>query len=278
VSFHGTDLTVSAREPAWAGYYALMLATAARVTVVSRFLEDRLRDLGGYDGPIHIVPSGVRLGQFPFMGGPRPGSAPRLLFVGRLIECKGVDVLLASLAKLRTGGLDATLRVVGDGPLRAALETLAASHRLPGVVEFLGTLSHSDVRRELAGADIVVVPSRIMANGQTEGSSVVSKEAQATGVPLVATHVGGIPETVRPELRDELVAPDDPVALAAGISRVWEERDGWGRRVRAQREWIAAEFAWDRIGARLSGVYDEVLAYRPPERARARRLVDAVSR
>jgi colanic acid/amylovoran/stewartan biosynthesis glycosyltransferase WcaL/AmsK/CpsK len=133
--------------------------------------------------------------------------------------------------------------------------------------------SHEDVRRELERSDIVVVPSQIMPDGLEEGSSVIAKEAQAVGVPVVATHVGGIPETLPPELRHELVPPASVEALAAGVAHVWREREHWPDRVRLQREWIAAQFAWEHVAGRLSDVYARLFAERPPGRAAGQRLV-----
>jgi glycosyltransferase involved in cell wall biosynthesis len=272
VSFHGTDLTVLARDPAWMRYYAALLARADGVTVVSRFLEARLRGLG-YEGRIDLIPSGVRLSAFPLREARRPGDAPSLLFVGRVVPGKGVDVLLAALRRVRDGGLSATLRVIGDGPLRADLEAAARSQGIADAVWFLGSRSHAEVRDELTRADIVVVPSQVMPGGLEEGSSVVSKEAQAIGVPVVATSVGGIPETLPPELRHDLVASGGDEALANGIVHSWDTREHWPERIRLQRDWIAAEFAWENVARKLSGVYERVLTQRPPVNARLARAL-----
>jgi glycosyltransferase involved in cell wall biosynthesis len=272
VSFHGTDLTVDARHPAWARTYAAMLDRVDRVTVVSRFLEGKLRGLG-FDRPVDILPAGVRLERFPFSGGPRPGEAPRLLFVGRLIPCKGVDVLLAAVARLHAEGTAATLRIVGEGPERAALQVATKAHGLAGAVAFRGGRNHDEVRSELQQTDVLVVPSRTMPDGQAEGSPVVPKEAQAIGVPVVATTVGGTPETIPPRLRHELVAPDDPQALAAAILDLWQQRLEWPGRVRLQREWVEAEFSWDKLAARLSRIYETLSVDRPPGRAQLARAL-----
>jgi colanic acid/amylovoran biosynthesis glycosyltransferase len=261
-SFHGTDLTVLANDPAWSRYYERLLAHVHGATVVSRFLESRLKALG-YEGAVDLIPSGVRLSAFPFSGPPDTGGAPRLLFVGRLYEGKGIDVLLAAVARIRADGLSASLRVIGDGPLRPELEASEPARVLGASVRFLGARSHAEVRAELAASDIVVVPSQLLSNGLAEGSSVVSKEAQATGIPVVATEVGGIPETFPPGLRHELVPPGSHEPLAAQIVRVWEDRDRWPERVARQREWVESEFSWERIAIRLSGVYERVLAEHP---------------
>jgi colanic acid/amylovoran biosynthesis glycosyltransferase len=272
VSFHGTDLTVSPVDSVWREPYAKMLSEARAVTVVSRFLEGKLRGVG-YEGTVEIIPSGVRLESFPFSGGPRPGETPRILFVGRLIACKGVDTLIEALARTRSEGVEATLRIVGDGPLRGELEETVRATGMERAVHFAGTFSHAEVREELQRSDIVVVPSRPMPDGQAEGSSVVSKEAQAIGVPVVATDVGGIPETLPPEIRSELVPPDQPGSLAARIMQVWSEREEWPERARRQREWVESEFAWARIAPRLSAIYDRMIQeYSPPRARLARRL------
>jgi colanic acid/amylovoran biosynthesis glycosyltransferase len=265
-SFHGTDLTVDAEDAAWSSHYQAMLRRVDAVTVVSRFLETRLRSLG-YEGDVALVPSGVRLMEFPFSGGPRHGAAPRLLMVGRLVACKGFDVGLEALAIARARGVSATLRVVGDGILREELEATARSLGVGRAVEFLGARQHYEVRRELEQADIVVVPSRRLANGQEEGSSVVSKEAQAIGVPVIGSKVGGIPETLPPDLRFELVPPDQPELLANQLIEVWAQRNEWPARLRMQREWIASEFAWGDIARRLSALYSRLAEEHPPRRA-----------
>lgn len=266
VSFHGTDLTVSPHDPEWRARYRAMLAGAHHVTVASRFLEGRLRALG-YAGDVDVIAGGVGLDAFPFSGGPRPGRAPRLLYVGRLVAVKGLDVLLAALPQLRDAGLDPTLEVIGDGPLRGELAAAARATGLEEAVTFLGACAHGDVRLALERADILVVPSRVMPDGQAEGSPVIPKEAQAIGVPVVATDTGGLPETIAPELRHELVRGDDPGALAARIAQVWQDRESWPERVRLQRDWVSAEFAWSKLAGRLSGIYERVLTEHPPGRA-----------
>jgi len=272
VSLHGTDATVQMREPQHAERYRRMLRQVDRVTVVSRFLEQRLRAFG-HTGAVDLVASGVRLTEFRFVGPPRAGTAPRLLFIGRLIECKGLDTLIEALVLIKSRGVNATLSVIGDGPQRGALQSLAARSGAGPSVSFLGTRPHQQVREELGRADIVVVPSRVMADGQAEGSSVVSKEAQAVGVPVVATDVGGLPETFPPQLRHELVPQDRPDLLAARIAAVWEEREHWLERVRLQREWIESEFAWEKIARRLAKIYEEVQERHPAEPRSLRRLL-----
>ncbi|MGH2968547.1 MAG: glycosyltransferase, partial [Solirubrobacteraceae bacterium] len=158
--FHGYDVTVfpthgfSPAGPGGAtGVYDELFARVDVAVVVSRFLQGRLRGLG-YDGEVHVVPSGIRLGDFPFRG-PRPADgAFRLLFVGRLVEYKGLDVLLRALPAIASELGEVQLDVVGDGPQRAEWERLAAELAIAGTIAFHGARPRRDVVRSLQAADM----------------------------------------------------------------------------------------------------------------------------
>lgn len=258
-SFHGTDLTVYPGLPEWRQPYAELLEHTARATVVSRFLEQKLRALG-YRGAVDVLPPGVRLSRFEFRT-PQPPRDGRwaLLFVGRLIECKGLDVLLRALQAVRSEVPGATLTVIGDGDQREPLERLAVELGLGDAVRFEGALPHEAVAGRLREADALVMPSRTMPDGQAEGSPVVTKEAQAIGLPVVATDVGGLPETIAPPLRGELVPGGAHHALAGRLIELWRDAPAWPDRARIGREWVEHEFDWSRLGGRLSAIYDEMI-------------------
>ncbi|WOH84247.1 glycosyltransferase [Bradyrhizobium sp. BEA-2-5] len=155
-------------------------------------------------------------------GAPDP-TAPRsgLLYVGRLSREKGVGVLLEAVA-----GTGVPLRVVGEGPERAALEARAPDH-----VTFLGGLSRDEVLREMANARALVVPSLWY-----EGFPMVVVEAFARGTPVVASEIGGLAEVVSDGKTGALVPPGDAAALRKRISEVLgaaELTAGWGRAARA---------------------------------------------
>jgi glycosyltransferase involved in cell wall biosynthesis len=104
-------------------------------------------------------------------------------------------------------------------------------------------------------AHVLVMPSRAMPDGQAEGSPVVTKEAQAIGVALVATATGGIAETVPPEHRGDLVPGDDPPALAAAVARLLADPAGRRERARRAREWVEAEFGAAHLAGRTAALY-----------------------
>ena len=197
VSLHGSDVTqVIRRDPASA-------AATLRVAAATSYVSEALREeAAGYGLPMErsrVVPNGVDLDLFQpadrrASGAESPG--PRLLYVGNLLPVKGVDRLPDVMAQVRRSHPDARLDVVGDGPLRGALERgLGAGD----VVH--GRLAPAQVARHMQAADALLVPSR------AEGWGCVATEALACATPVVATRVGGLPEAVGPG--GQLVDPAD---------------------------------------------------------------------
>jgi glycogen(starch) synthase len=170
-------------------------------------LTDRLAELvrGSAVGRVHVIPSGTRV--FDAV----PTRHAGVLFVGRLHRQKGVDTLIRALPLLPPA---ASVLLVGDGPERPALQRLAGELGVADRVTVTGFLPHGMVPGLVAGADVVVLPSRY----EELGTALV--EAMAAGRPVVATRVGGIPELVRDGVDGLLVPPDDPEALAKAVIRV----------------------------------------------------------
>jgi colanic acid/amylovoran biosynthesis glycosyltransferase len=256
-TFHGSDLTAFL-GPGRRRDYARLFRQVDHVITVSRFLEGRVRSLG-YEGAVHVVPGGVRLSRLRFREPSAGGGDARLIFIGRQIECKGLDTLLQALCLLGPEYAGVRLEVIGDGPMRADNERLAADLGVAARVDFRGALPKDHVVEALRRADVLVAPSRTAAGGQAEGRSVVAMEALATGLPVVATDNGGLPETIPPSLRHELVPEGDAGALAARIGRVLHDRAGWSARARAGRAWAEEQFDSELLARRVARIYETVL-------------------
>jgi colanic acid/amylovoran biosynthesis glycosyltransferase len=175
--------------------------------------------------------------------------------IGTLHEVKGQRHLIAAVAKLAERGVNVCCRFVGDGPDRADLERLVDTLGLRGSVEFLGQRTRSDVLEVLAETDILVAPSVPTNAGKREGLPVVLIEAMAAGVPVVASHLSGIPELVENDVTGLTVPPGDPAAIADALARLLADRQLRQRLARAGRERIEAEFDLDRNAARLIGLF-----------------------
>lgn len=134
-----------------------------------------------------------------------------LLFVGRLVSIKGVDVAVRALGLLRERGIDQTLTLCGDGPERKAVRRQVEEHGLVDAVTFEGWTDPEDLVSHYSDAEVVLVPSRY------EPFGIVALEAIACGCPVVASEVDGLPEAVGN--CGLLVPPSDPVALANAIEQ-----------------------------------------------------------
>jgi glycosyltransferase involved in cell wall biosynthesis len=224
---------------------------------------DALRPHGAAAARTHVIPSGVDTEVFH----PRPEmraelrarlgiphadiAGPVIGTVGRLEARKGTAVLLEAAAHAIKKGLsELRVVVVGDGPLRDELPALAARLGISDRVHMLG--DRSDVAEVVAAFDIFVLPSR------TEGMSNALLEAMATGLPVVATAVGGNPEVVSAESTGVLVPPDNAIVLGDALSRLVANPDLCARLGTAARREIEERYGARTMVRRLEAVYAAV--------------------
>jgi len=241
ITAHGSDINVYAQKKLLRPQIRAAFAGARGVVAVSRALEAKIGELNA-GMPLLRIPCA---GFDPALFTPRDGAAARaklgidrdarvVLFVGNLVAVKAVDVLLQAWAAL--GDARARLVIVGDGVDRAALETQARA--LPNVT-FLGAIPQADVAGWFGVANVLVLPSR------HEGMPNVVVESLASGVPVVASRVGGIPELVDEGTNGLLVEPGNAPALAQALTSALG-RD-WNREtIRAS----AAHLTWDALAAK----------------------------
>jgi len=204
----GGDLyALRGRLPTW--LKRRVVAAARVVTVMNSDMASLVRGLGGTD--VRVMPMGARLSVVD----PVAQDGPlRLLAVGRLVEKKGFDVLLAALASVP----DASLTVVGDGPGRVALESAAAG--LGGRVHFAGQLGREALDEAYARSDIAVFPSRPAASGDQDGLPVAMLEAMGSGLAVIASDLPGLNEAISNGESGVLVPPGDAAALATAIGEL----------------------------------------------------------
>ncbi|MDH4170559.1 MAG: glycosyltransferase [Acidimicrobiia bacterium] len=175
-----------------------------------------------------------------------PPTSPRIITVARLVGVKRLDLLIDAFAEVGRRRPDTIFDIVGDGPERGPLERRVARHRLEPQVRFHGRLDRDQVATALRSARVFALSSF------TENLPVAVLEAMATGLPVVAPAVGGIPELLD-TTRGDAVAPGDADALAIALIR-WLDADGdsrdTARRVAIERHSVTA------IGDLLSSIYD----------------------
>jgi glycosyltransferase involved in cell wall biosynthesis len=173
-------------------------------------------------------------------------QGPYILAVGRLVETKGIEVLIRSAGMLHQQLRNVRVAVVGDGPLRGQLEELAQKLNIAAFVTFLGSVDPAAVPQLMRESCFVVVPS------QREAFGMVCLEAMVSSKAVVGSRVGGIPEIVVDGETGILVPPDNPAALASAIDLLLQDppqAEAMGRR---GRERALRAFTWDRtVGAYL---------------------------
>jgi phosphatidylinositol alpha-1,6-mannosyltransferase len=209
--------------------------------------------------PVDVIPYTIALP--PAAPAKAPPGETRLLFVGRLVERKGVDVLLRALASL--GDLPMVrLIVVGDGPEMHKLAAMAGELGVAGRVEFVGRASDERLRQEYARASMFVLPAIVDARGDTEGLGVVLLEAMNSRVPVIASDAGGIVDIVEREKTGLLVPPGDASALAGAIRRLASDHEKARALGEAGYRRLVERFSWDSIVDRWLAIYEQVLRRR----------------
>jgi glycosyltransferase involved in cell wall biosynthesis len=266
VTFHGLDATVTdafARKSFYTHRKFIerrgeLMRRCARIVAISEFIKRKLLEQGAPPEKVIVHYIGVDTERF------RPARqvtrAPIVLFVGRLVEQKGCDYVIRAMAEVQAAIADAELVVIGDGPLRAQLETLAFQSLRK--YRFLGMQPSSVIREWLERARVFCGPSFTPESGWAEGFGIVFAEAQAMGVPVVSSRNGGITEAVAHDVTGLLCSEKDWRGLAAAIARLLTDDALWQRMSAAGRERVVDQFDLKKQTRILEGIYAEVASQR----------------
>lgn len=239
--FHGFDVTVVPRREGWSGYRRLLAGQT--LVVNSPFSARQIRQGMGVEP--HRVPYGA---SADFVAPERPDawSRPlRLLFVGRLVPQKGVDVAITAVAALvdRRPEIDPRLTIVGAGPCEADLRRRADELGLASRVDFVGARSHPDVVAAMRSHEMLLVPSREADDGWAEGFGKVAAEGMSSGMAVIASRSGGLPDTLGDD--GSLVPPEDPMALADEVERLLDHSSPARVRARIPPDRPTLDDTWD---------------------------------
>jgi colanic acid/amylovoran biosynthesis glycosyltransferase len=267
--FHGYDVSMALREPHWVERYRTLAALGMHGLCISDAGRRRLVAIGWPATQLTTIHLGVDTQRFHYRPRVRDGarSPVRLLMVARLVAKKGVDVAIRALRLVLDAGLDAELYVIGEGAERATLEQLIAELKLESSVTLAGAQRHSAVAAALDDADILLQCSVTAPNGDQEGIPVALMEAQACGVPVIATRHSGIPELVLDGATGLLTDEHDAPGLAGAIVSLVRDPLLASRMAEAGRARVEQEFNRDRQAQRFTHLFRTLIA-RGPRRAR----------
>jgi len=256
VTFHGSDINGYPRRYGEDVYRALY-DRADAVTCGSLFIRGRLIDNGCPREKIHVMPVGLRMADYPEIVEAREEG--RILSVGRLTEVKGFRYAIEAFAALRPRFPNARYAIAGGGADLSALQALARELGVSDSVTFLGDRSDEEVAGLYRRASVFVLPSVRASNGAEEGQGLVLQEAQASGLPVVSTRVGGIPEGII-EGETGLLAPEkDSAALAERLALLLSDAELRTRMGKAGRAFVAKIYDQPILSARLLALYGELL-------------------
>ncbi|MEP6534839.1 MAG: glycosyltransferase family 4 protein [Bryobacteraceae bacterium] len=247
ITVHGPDEFYDAP-----GYRLLeKIEGSSFLCVIGRYARSQLMKLSPASqwSKFEVSPLGVDPEQFapaPFREAP---GTFEVICVGRLTPAKGQQVLIAAIAKLVAEGRDVRLRLVGDGPDRAALEQDARARGLAGKVIFEGAVNQDRIRAFYQGADAFALASF------AEGIPVVLMEAMAMEIPCVTTFITGIPELIRPGVDGLLVAPSDDDELASAIGTLMDDASLRRRLGQAGRRRVIEKYDLQTNTARLGAIF-----------------------
>lgn len=240
--FHGFELSEHSILKRYSAAYRALFSLSALCMPVSQLWAERLLALGCSADKIKVHHMGIYPDSFTMLEPTRPLHNPlRLLSVARLVEKKGLDDAIAAIALLTQSGHAATLKIVGDGPLKTALDRQIAEQELNDCVELTGALAHQQVRQMLQDCDIFLLPSKTASNGDMEGIPVSLMEAMARGLIVISTQHSGIAELIRHAHSGFLAQERSPEQLAALIKNVATETDIAQIRLNA-RQRVEADF------------------------------------
>jgi glycosyltransferase involved in cell wall biosynthesis len=199
---------------------ARTMADAKFTVTISEHNVEFLKSIARKPPPrIELVRNGVDMRKFAPNGG-APAGAFRMLTVSRLVEKKGLPVLIEACRLLRDRGLSFRCDIVGKGAQRALLEQLIKQWDLGRHVNLIGALAHQEVLERYHDAHAVVLPCIVAQDGNQDGLPVSIVEALACGVPVVTTPVSGVPEAVRHGENGLLVPPSDAKGLADALEHL----------------------------------------------------------
>ncbi|MEI7816336.1 MAG: glycosyltransferase [Desulfuromonadales bacterium] len=252
---------------------------AAQAMTISKFNRRFLVLQGAKDEKIAIVRCGVDIERFDdrinrlklsvlnaLNDVPKKDVAECAFVIGslgRLVEKKGFDTLVAAAGILHRSGKDFRIEIAGDGPLKADLLKQAEQEGVSGCIEFLGPMANDTVPGWLCGLNQFVLACRVDSNGDMDGIPVALMESMAAGIPVISTDVSAIPELVENEISGLIVPPADPQSLADAIIRLLEN-DIRNRCITGGRLKVEGEFSEEANAEKLSQLFKSILSGSKP--------------
>jgi len=260
-SFHGYDVNNYPRTYG-KDVYRMLFAIGDFFTANTNFTKKQAMALGADEAKIEIIHEGFNIDRFKFSKKElSEDKIIKLLSVGRLVEKKGHKYALLALSRVFKKFTNIRYTIAGDGPLRAGLESQASSLGISNIIEFVGKINQAQAIKLYKQSDVFILPSITASNYDREGQALVLQEAQACGLPVLATLHNGIPEGVIDGKTAFLVKEKDAAALAEKLEYLISKPQLWQKMGRAGREFVEKKFTSRVLNQQLLELYNRIISY-----------------
>jgi colanic acid/amylovoran biosynthesis glycosyltransferase len=260
VSFHGMDVQRRETERGYEANLRKLLRLVPLVLVRSRSIAERLIELDCDPQKIRLNRTGIPLHGFPYLIRNVPADgAWTIVQACRLVPKKGLATALRAFARFAKAFPKSRFLIAGDGPLRRELEELVRQLKLQGAAVFLGFLGQTELHRLYEEAHIFMHPSELPPDSNQEGVPNSMLEAMASGLPVVATRHGGIPEAVTDGVNGLLVSERDDEGLAVSLSKMVQDPARWKAMGASASQTVATDFAQPHQVECLEAAYFEAI-------------------
>lgn len=255
---HGGDL-FALRSRLFHHLKSWVMERSQFLTVVSQVMKSMVVDMGISSDKVQVLPMGVDLKQRFTPDETITRNTGELLFVGRLVEKKGVRILLEAMPLVLAKHPVVNLIVVGSGPLEGELREITERLNISSRVEFIGMLPQNQLPQLYRRATLAVFPFVVAISGDQEGFGLVQVEAMGCGCPVIASDLPAIHDSITHEENGLLVPSGNPDALADAILRLLDDADWRLEFARQGRKNAVEKFDWEVIAEKYSKLYDDVI-------------------
>lgn len=257
--FHGVELMWVKNEVKFLKpFLRWTIKQADAVMCNSSHTAARIKEI--YNREVHIIPSGqaVMSNVKAAEQMKQVNNQKQILFVGRLVERKGVKYLIEAFSKI-VNKVDARLNIIGSGPEMEMLQKLTRERGIETKVNFLGMVSSKDLDYYYRNADIFVLPAVIDSKGDTEGLGVVLIEALTYKLPVIASSVGGIVDIIKDNETGLLVPEKDIDALSNAMLKLLTETDFAKQLAENGYQYVNKVFNWDSITDQIINLFNSLI-------------------
>ncbi len=258
ISSHVLDANLFGKFRVLLPLLIFIVGSADLITTNSGYTLQQINSLVQLRCPSRVIPMGV--GVAPRTITTTTSRGHTILFVGRLVAWKGVEILIRAMARILPIYPDSHLIIVGEGDLRESLQHLAEEKEITENVQFCGRVNNEDLEKIYNTASIFVLPSRPYQGLVMEGLGVVLLEAMSYGVLAIGTNVGGIPDIIDDGKNGFLFPAEDEDCLVDRIVTLFSDPVLAEQFRQAGFETVKVRFSWNRIAGQFQEAYDSAVA------------------